>query len=328
MCADTRLLVRAGELRSGRTPFVLATVVRAERPTSAKPGDTALVLPDGTVEGFVGGACAEATTRAEGLRLLRAGESGLVRITPDGVAGDDVRTVVNPCLSGGTLEIFFEAVLPPALVVVFGDAPVARALVRLGEALDLDVAASADPPAGFAADTAAVVVASHGRDERQVLEAALRAGVPYVALVASPRRAAGVLAELAGVQGVERVHAPAGLDIGARTPAAVALSIYAQLVAETPARPPEVVAAPPDAVPSGPAVSGRRRSGGPQGPSTARRKTPTSGPATRRAEHDHVTDPVCGMAVAAVATSLHSGDVYFCGSGCLQAYLDDPARYA
>ncbi|MDN5859325.1 MAG: XdhC family protein [Pseudonocardia sp.] len=287
MCTDTRLLTRAGELRSGRTPFVLATVVRAERPTSARPGDAALVLPDGTVEGFVGGACAESTTRVEGLRYLRSGESGLVRISPDGIVQDEVRTVVNPCRSGGLLEIFFETVLPPALVAVLGDAPVARALVRVGEALDLDVRTITDGTAPLAPDTAAVVVASHGRDEPAVLSAALAAGVPYVALVASPRRAAGVLGELAGVPGVERVHAPAGLDIGARTPQAVALSIYAQLVAESPPpRPPEVVAAPADAV-----------------------------------------DPVCGMTVAAVPTSLHSGEVYFCGSGCLQAWLDDPGRY-
>lgn len=55
---NTELLTRADVLRHGRTPFVLATVVHAERPTSAKPGDSALVLPDGTVEGFVGGTCA------------------------------------------------------------------------------------------------------------------------------------------------------------------------------------------------------------------------------------------------------------------------------
>jgi len=300
---DARLLTRAGELRSGRTPFVLATVVRAERPTSARPGDTALVLPDGTLEGFVGGACAESTTRLEGLRMLAAGESGLLRIAPDGTAtADGVRTVANPCLSGGTLEIFFESVLPPTLVSVFGDAPVARALVRVGVALDHDVRAGTDPDAPIAPDTEAVVVASHGRDEPAVLAAALRAGVPYVALVASPRRARGVLAELAAL-GVprelcDRVRAPAGLDIGARTAPQVALSIYAQMLA------------------AAPAVRENRR-----GDDDARARPPGS-----------ATDPVCRMAVAAVSASLHvdhgSGTVYFCGPGCRQAFVDDPGRYA
>jgi len=298
---DPRLLTRAGELRSGRTPFVLATVVRAERPTSARPGDAALVLPDGTMEGFVGGACAESTTRVEGLRLLRSGESGLLRITPGGRTGPDdgVRTVDNPCLSGGTLEIFLEAVIPPVLVAVFGDGPVARALVRVGQALEHDVRAVADPAAPLDPDTAAVVVAAHGRHEPPVLAAALRAGVPYVALVASPRRAAGVLAELAelGVPSQEcaRVHAPAGLDIGARTPPAIALSIYAQLVAEGPPVPR-----------LGPAED-----------------APALGPPA--------LDPVCGMAVAPGPATMrveHAGVVvWFCGSGCRQAFVDNPARY-
>src|SRR3954447_10198018 len=96
------LLSRADQLREGRTPFVLATVVRAERPTSAKPGDRALVLPDGTVEGFVGGDCAESTVRAQGLRLLATGESTLLRITPNEGAEtvtEGLVTVGNPCLS-------------------------------------------------------------------------------------------------------------------------------------------------------------------------------------------------------------------------------------
>ena len=132
------VLSQVAALRTKREPFVLATVVRAERPTSAKPGDCALVLADGTVDGFVGGACAESTVRLESLRLLAAGESGLLRITPR--AGSEtleegVRTVGNPCLSGGTLEIFLEPMIPPALVLVHGEAPVARALVRVGTAL-------------------------------------------------------------------------------------------------------------------------------------------------------------------------------------------------
>jgi xanthine dehydrogenase accessory factor len=77
------LLARVDGLRTRRTPFVLATVVRAERPTSAKPGDCAVVTADGTLDGFVGGVCAESTVRVESLRLLAAGESELLRITPD-----------------------------------------------------------------------------------------------------------------------------------------------------------------------------------------------------------------------------------------------------
>ena len=118
---------RAEELRHERVPFVHARVVFAERPTSAKPGDEAVIYADGTIEGFVGGTCAESTVRAQGLALLDSGEPLLLRITPTHEAGsvpegasaptavDHRLTVHNPCLSGGTLEIFMEPVVPAPL---------------------------------------------------------------------------------------------------------------------------------------------------------------------------------------------------------------------
>ena len=107
---------RAESLRASRVPFVHARVVLAERPTSAKPGDEALVLADGTIEGFVGGHV-RGVDRARCRRsaLLSSGDSMLLRITPDPEADQPGKTVVhNPCLSGGTLEIFLEPVLPAA----------------------------------------------------------------------------------------------------------------------------------------------------------------------------------------------------------------------
>src|SRR5689334_6800973 len=157
---------RVDRLRSDRTPFVLATVVRAERPTSAKAGDRALVLADGTLEGFVGGTCAESTVRLQGLRLLDSGNSLLLRITPDADTApstmEGLVTVGNPCLSGGTLEIFLEAMLPATLVYVFGAAPVARALAAVGTAMGYDMRAGTSPSEAIPADAAAVLVASHG----------------------------------------------------------------------------------------------------------------------------------------------------------------------
>jgi xanthine dehydrogenase accessory factor len=295
--ADVRLLDRASRLRTGRTPFVLATVVRAERPTSARPGDQALVLADGTMEGFVGGSCAESTTRAESLRVLTSGEAGLLRITPGGgtqPAPPGVRVVDNPCLSGGALDIFLEPVLPPALVLVRGESPVARALVRLGGALDHDVQLVDDPAAPLPVDTAAVVVASHGQDEEEVLAAALTAGVPYVALVASRQRAAGVLAAVAAreVLGVERVHAPAGLDIGARTPGEIALSVFAQIVA----------------LRSAPA---RRHAAAAAG----------------AGDRPGVRDGGAAGAPTPSASDPEQGTVWFCGPGCRTAYLADPRGF-
>ncbi len=170
---DAALSIRAAELRRLRVPFVHARVVFAAKPTSAKPGDEAIVLADGTIEGFVGGDCAESTVRAQALALLDSGESLLVRICPLPEEASPGKLVVhNPCLSGGTMEIFLQPTQPPPYVVVVGDAPVARALFALGAPLGYEIAAYSDPLPG---DTAALVVASHGREETDALAAALRA---------------------------------------------------------------------------------------------------------------------------------------------------------
>jgi xanthine dehydrogenase accessory factor len=296
----TSLTERSTELTTSRVPYVHARVVLAERPTSAKPGDEALVLGDGTIEGFVGGSCAEATVRQQSLATLERGESLLLRITPSPEDDQPGKTVVhNPCLSGGTLEIFLEPHVPAPLVTVVGTAPIAAALRSLGEHLGFELRTD---DGGLAPDTTAVVVATHGRGEEEVLEAALRAGVGYVGLVASPRRGAAVVGSLAVDDVMKaRVRTPAGLDIGARTPAEVALSILAEIVAERP-RPPDSVAA----------------------GAGARPLLPMAHVAT-------AIDPVCGMSVEMAETSLHlehHGErVWFCGSGCKRAFAADPAAY-
>ena len=120
-------------------------------------------------------------------------------------AQDGVRTVGNPCLSGGTLEIFLEAMIPPTLVAVVRGVAGGAGARRVGAALDWDVRTGLDP---LSPDTSAVVVASHGRGELAVLRAALSAGVGYIALVASRRRAAGVLDELGATEAERRASTP------------------------------------------------------------------------------------------------------------------------
>ncbi|HZK60215.1 MAG TPA: XdhC family protein, partial [Cryobacterium sp.] len=179
--------------------------------------------------------------------------------------------------------------------IVVGATPVAQALATLGAGLGLDMLLTVGLSAAPAADDAALIVASHGRDEEPALTAALRAGVPYVALVASETRGAAVLASLdVDDEQRARVHSPAGLQLGARTPAEIALSILAQLVSErATSRPAEP--APVSAVPT-------------------------------------AIDPVCGMTVAAVPASLHveldGKTTYFCSAGCRASFLADPERYA
>jgi xanthine dehydrogenase accessory factor len=169
----------------------------------------------------------------------------LLRVLPEGAGHSPVEGAVeveNPCLSGGALEIFLEPVNPLPRVVVVGDTPIAGALNRLGAELGLDM--QQDEIAG---DELALVVAAHGHDELEALGRALTAGLPYVGLVASPKRGAAVLAELrdAGIA-TDALDTPAGLDIGAHTPAEIALSILARVVAAR--RRPEPVPQPVTAV--------------------------------------------------------------------------------
>jgi len=289
---------RVAELHDARVPYVHARVVLAERPTSATPGDEALVLADGTMEGFVGGTCAESTVRAQALALLDSGETLLLRITPEPEEPLPGKLVVhNPCLSGGTLEIFLEPVLPAPVMVVVGEAPVAIALCRIAEHLGWVAVPSGGGPATpeLIAGATALVVASHGRDEEASLRAGLDAAVPYLGLVASTKRGAAVIAGLDRCASeTARIHSPAGLDIGARTPDEIALSIMSEIVSLRP-RP-----------------SGRPVADAP----------PALGVAT---------DPVCHMDVATVESSLHLDHdgvrVWFCGSGCLRAFAADPAAY-
>jgi xanthine dehydrogenase accessory factor len=227
------LATRAAHLTSDRAPFVIATVVGARRPTGVRPGDAALITTDGSIEGFVGGVCAESTVRLYALRALETGEPVLLRLVPGSPDGPDegpVEGVVvehNPCLSGGALEIFLEPVLPASRMVVLGGSPIAEAVRRLAGAAGYEVAAH---PAG---GDAALIVSSHGSDEVDALTGALRAGVPYVALVASRRRGEAVRAELDVPDELRaQLHTPAGLDIGARTPAEIAISILAEIVAQ------------------------------------------------------------------------------------------------
>jgi xanthine dehydrogenase accessory factor len=276
---------RAEELAEAGEPFVHATVVRVQRPTSASVGDTALVLADGTIEGFVGGDCAEQSVRTGALEAIERAEPVLLRIVPFGAEEErGVVTMQNPCLSGGMIEMFLEPVVAAPRVFVEGDLPIAAALMRIGAQIGLDMVGVTGGDFEPGPRDLALVVGGHGRDELPALRTGLEAGLPYVGLVASRRRGQGVIGELRtdGLppELLDRIDTPAGLDIGARTPEEIAVSILARII--------EV------------------------------RRTTTRPPA------ETAVDPVCGMTVAVGAgtPSLeHEGEtVHFCCEGCRDAF--------
>ena len=203
-------------------------------------------------------------------------------------------TVQNPCLSGGSLEIFLEPVLASPRVLVVGETPIAGAVARMGGELDLDLVVEAGADVGRRADD--LGAGRRGARARRAQRAAARArGGPALRRPGGqPRARLGVVAELRA-EGLteERLAAletPAGLDIGARTPAEIALSILARIVAV-------------------------RR--GEQTLSVRLVAPAGTGDPSRAADGDRSR---CGMVVAAVAQTPHVDHegrrVYFCCDGC------------
>jgi len=295
MVASQRLAARVHELAAERRRFVQATVVRAQCPTSARPGDAAIVLPDGSIEGFVGGQCAEESVRSTALDTLDSGESVLLRVLPgDAEAFPEspgAVTVVNPCLSGGAIEIFLEPKIPAARLAIVGATPIADALVALGS--QLGFAADSIGCAGGLAGATALLIASHGRDEEPMIKAALDAGIGFIGLVASEARGTAVVESL-GLTDEERsrVHCPVGIWIGARTAEEIAVSILASV------------------------VSAVRLDGLQAPPSNDDLSRPTM-----------AIDPVCGMEVTLVDSTPHlhhaGTDHWFCNPGCRTRYAEE-----
>lgn len=279
------LTARMDDLAGSRRPFVHALVVRAQEPTSAHAGDAAIILDDGSIEGFVGGQCAESAVRTAALDTLRDGRSLLLRVLPDNALGfpdaPGALVVVNPCHSGGAVEIFLKPVIPSPVLRVVGATPISSAVTSLAEFLEFTVAGG-----GPWDQATAVVVSSLGKEEETSIRAALDAGVGYIALVASRRRGSMLLDEL-GLTDEERsrIHTPAGLDIGARTPQEIALSILGEVVRAIRV---DKLAAP----------------------------SPFPGVRAERA-----VDPVCGMTVVIGPETPTAMGEYFCCVGCRDTFV-------
>jgi xanthine dehydrogenase accessory factor len=334
--ASRSVFARAAELDAAGRPFAIATVVAVRRPTSARPGASGIVHPDGSIEGWVGGSCAQPVVIREALRALGDGQPRLLRLSKDAPAegrrGDGVVELVMTCHSGGTLEIYVEPHLPAPVLWVAGTTPIAGALVALGSAAGWRVSIF-DPIADEAAfpsaervvvgsdirttdpsASPAIVVATQGVWDEEALAAALSRNAAYVGLVGSPTRAAVVrtwLRDEAGIpeERLAALRAPAGMDLGAETAEEIALSILAELVQVRRGRA-AFVASP--------------------GPATLVGGSPA--PAIEPAIDDIVLlDPVCGMTVdRAHARHLaeHHGVVYaFCSMGCRTSFIREPTAY-
>lgn len=305
------LLAHAAELQRRGEPFALATVVRCEPPTSAKPGAKALILQDGTLFGWVGGACAEPVVVQEARNALRDGRPRLIGLIGAGGRGpgrtEGMLEYTMTCHSGGTLEIYVEPYLPKPLLVLVGHGPVVETLATLGRAADYSIVALREDDMRTGLDDldltrrSSVVVATHGESDEEALERVLGTEAGYVSLVASRRRAAVILERLKhrGVppERLGRLKAPAGLDLGAVTPEEIAVSILAEVIHHHRS---EKVASPETEVRQAVAALTEAR------------------------------DPICGMLVD-VASAEHRSEapgrvVYFCCRDCKETFDRDPQR--
>ena len=301
------------------TTCALATVVRVEAPTSARPGDKAVITADGRLRGWIGGSCSEPVVRREALRAMAEGRPQLVKI----VGGDEVKqtrkrgelTVATTCPSGGSLDVFIEPRLPRPLLLVFGDSPAAHTMIQMGALAgfrtcsvhpgaraedfvpadlvlgSLELAAANPGPDTWA------VVATMGHYDEDALEAALSHPSIDVGLIASTRRATAVREALQGrgldETTINRIRTPAGKVRGVNQEE-IALLALAEL------------------------VTARRKRGHVAGP-------PEPSPVV------FATDQVCGMTVDPL-TSKHKSiyrDVtyWFCSAGCQAEFDKAPERY-
>jgi xanthine dehydrogenase accessory factor len=301
---NRELLELAAELNRRHRPFLTATVVWARGPSSGKRGATAIIQPDGRFNGWIGGACAEPVVIREAREAMADGRPRLLFLgTEDDIASvesrPDVTTVPISCTSEGALEVFLEPMLPQPHLVVIGGSPAVVTLVALAETLDWRVDLVGDDlTLPEVAGSSAIVVATQGHYDEPAVEAALETEAGYIGLVASRKRAETVLGYLKdrGIaeRQLQRVVAPAGIDLGHVNHREIGVSIVAELV--------------------------QRRAAG------ELRGWPIP------SETPHVAiDPVCHMEVE-VATARwiaeHAGETfYFCAPGCKTAFETTPSQY-
>ena len=318
-----QFLHKVAELRAGGEPFVTATVVRCQPPTSGKPGDKAIVHADGKLSGWIGGGCAQPVVVKEALKALADGRPRLVRISPaENNAEEGTVDYTMTCHSGGALDIYLEPVLPKPSIMILGRSPVARILAHLGSTIGYAVSVVASDPAAeeFAgAEIVAsddfnlksvkitpqtfVVVSTQGEGDEEALEQALKSDAAYVAFVASKTKAAKVLEFLQGhglsPEQSRRLRAPAGLAIGATSPEEIAVSILAEIV--------------------------QMRA------SVAKAAAEPKASAALNVLNNDAKDPICGMTVdrskARYKADFQGKTFYFCCAGCKQTFEQAPQRY-
>ena len=240
---------KMAEMAAARKAFALATVVRVGGSTSAKQGSKALIDAQGKIVlGWVGGGCAESAVRTEALQSIEQEKPRLITLD----MSDELLGVGMPC--GGKMDVYIEPVVPQPELLIVGHGRIAEVLATIGHLVSFAVTVN-DPAADRASFPDAdrlvtddfdlnrtpigprtfVVIATMHKNDHLWLHKALAGDAAYVALIASQHRSKLVLDYLRASgeppDKVDRIWAPAGLDLGAATAEEIALSIISQMVA-------------------------------------------------------------------------------------------------
>jgi xanthine dehydrogenase accessory factor len=264
MGVHVEIMELVAQMKATEQAFVLATVVRTVSVTAAKAGAKAIIRPDGTiVAGWIGGGCARGAVLKAAREALIDGEPRMVSVQPEnllaelgvkaGESRDGVRFASNMCPSKGTMDIFIEPVLAHPSLVVLGASPVALSLAAQARQLgyhvtlaapashrvgrpDADVVVDGFHPGELSAARRFVVVSTQGNGDEAALREAVEIEGVYHAFVGSRRKMSVLRDKLiaAGLAdaAIDRVKAPAGLDLGAITPEEIAMSILAEITIE------------------------------------------------------------------------------------------------
>jgi xanthine dehydrogenase accessory factor len=329
-------LERIFQLRSEGKRFAVATVVSRKAPVSSHLGDKAIILEDGTMEGFIGGACSRDIIKKQALEVLNHERPRLVRISPDPLpvqttGSHDEICVPMTCASEGAVDVYIEPQLEKKQMLIVGASPIAIALAKQGKLQTYDVTMVCEDAEratlAFGLEGVQVnlidvkelsswleslpimrkglleaVVASMGHYDEETLALLAKTKPRYLGLVASRKRGNTVMEfvkDSVAKEDLESVRNPAGLDISAKTPNEVAVSILAEMI--------------------------------------QLRRMAASQPVMEELETLPMTqfieaiDPVCGMSVT-VATAKHSYELegamyYFCCPHCRKRFVDNPQKY-
>ena len=311
---------RMRHLQSRGEPYAFVQVVRRKIPSSGKPGDKAVITKNGKITGWIGGGCTQGIAIKESVLAIEEGKPRFVRIGASSSSDDmpNTKFYQMTCLSGGSVDLYIEPIPTKPNIIIFGRSHIGMALARICQSLDYPTSVVADKidandfpniditfefdqyDLEMANDKSYVVVCTQGNGDEIALDLALKGKYQYISLVSSRRKANGLFRQMKAMgytfEELKKIKTPAGMDIHAKLPEEVAISILAEIIAHYRA---------------------------PQLEQTE--------DLTAMQSDEYYINPVCNIPIQK-STAKHiieyNGEkVYFCCDGCKVSFEKEPEKY-